>query len=278
VGERVPPRKNSTILKQGNFSDKRVAAVFAFDDFGHFFGGGETIIVDADDGNDFRDVVDEYLIVPVEVLEVFESNAGFDVSLARADAFERAFGTDIKVNDDVWLAHEVAHVAEELNVGAVVALFHEAGFGKHGGENGILVDGAVLNGRFAVPDDFLVLLKAPGEEVDLRGKGVLGRIAVKVFEVLVVFDRFVVGFDAEVLGEACGQSRLSGADHAGDANKEIFHGFPYRIFSFSLWGNWFPHTPCNAAHCLWVRGKMLLFVATYLVLQAKVTLSACVVT
>jgi|GEM_PF-4489753 len=28
---------------------------------------------------------------------------------------------------------------------------------------------------------------------------------------------------------------------------------------YFLWGNQFPHTPCNATHCLWVEGEMIRF-------------------
>ena len=108
----------------------------------------------------------------------------------------------VQVDDDVGLAHEVAHVAEQLDVGAVVALVHEPRLGQHLGEHRVLVDGAVLDRGALPPDDLLMLLEALVEQVDLGGEGVALGVAVEILEVLVVLHRLVVDVDPQVLPQA----------------------------------------------------------------------------
>ncbi len=197
--------------------------IFGLDDFCHFLGGGKAVVIDTDDGNDPGDVFDKLLIMPIEILEVFERDAGFDVSVSHLDAFHGAFRFDIEIDDDIGLAHEIAHVAEELDVSPVIAFFHEAGFCEHRGEDGVLIDGSVLDGRLPSPDDFLMLLETPREEIDLHVEGIFCGIAVEIFEILVVFNGFIVGFDAEMVCQRSCECRFSSADHAGDANEKILH-------------------------------------------------------
>lgn len=198
--------------------------VFGLDDLSHFLGCGEAVVIDADDGDDARDVLDKDFVLAVEILEELQAYSGFASSASHFDAFEGAFGFDIEIDDDIGFAHEIAHVSEQLYVSFIISWVHEAGFGEHGSEDGIFVDGAVLNGGFPSPDDFLMLLKAPCEEVNLHGEGVPFHVGVVVFEIFVIFDGFVIGFDAEVFGEGGGEGGFSGADHACDTDKEIFHG------------------------------------------------------
>lgn len=195
--------------------------VVALDHFRHLFGRGETVVVDADHRQHFRDVADEVLVTLVERLQIFERDHLFHVAAAGLDPLERTFRADVEEDDQVRLAHEVAHVAKERQVGAVVALFHQPGVGQHLGEDRVFVDGTVLHRRAAPPDDLLVLLETPVQEVDLGGEGVTTGVAVEVFEVFVVGDRLVVDVDPEVLAERGGEGGLAGTDHAGDTDEEI---------------------------------------------------------
>jgi hypothetical protein len=71
----------------------------------------------------------------------------------------------------------------------------------------------------APPDDLLVLLEAPVEEVDLHRETVPLGLAVEVREVLVVRHRFVVHVEAKVLAERGRERGLARPDDPCDADE-----------------------------------------------------------
>jgi hypothetical protein len=110
---------------------------------------------------------------------------------------------------------------EQLQVRAVVALLHQPLVHQRAREDRVLVDGAVLHRATATPDDLLVLLEAPVEEVDLGRERVARGVAVEVRKVLVVGDGLVVHRQAQVLTEGLGQGGLARPDQPGDADEDV---------------------------------------------------------
>ena len=159
----------------------------------------------------------------MERLQVAELDLRLDVAAAHADALGAiASGDTSRIDDHARLAHEVAHVAEQLDVRAVVALVHQPGLREHLGEDRVLVDRAVLHRRAPAPDDLLVLLEPAVEQIHLHRERVARGVAIEVREVLVVGDRLVVACRCRgAVPSAVGERRLAGADHPGDADEDV---------------------------------------------------------
>ena len=78
-----------------------------------------------------------------------------------------------------------------------------------------------MNAAAATPDDLLVLLEPPVQQIDLGGEAVALGVSIEVGEVRVVLDGLVVHREVEVLAEGASEGRLARTNHAGDADEQI---------------------------------------------------------
>ena len=98
--------------------------VLPLDDRSHLFGVPELVPVHADDRDGPGDVGDEALVLLVEGAKCLWRSP----PRPRGCACECApcpLQCDVEVDDEVGATHEVGHVAEQVEVGAVVALVHQ---------------------------------------------------------------------------------------------------------------------------------------------------------
>jgi 3-deoxy-D-arabino-heptulosonate 7-phosphate (DAHP) synthase len=79
---------------------------------GHLLGSTEAAIVHLDHGDDTSNVGNKALVSSVEGLHVFQRDARLAITISHLDSSDRFLRSQIKVNNDIRLLHEVAHVAE----------------------------------------------------------------------------------------------------------------------------------------------------------------------
>jgi len=189
----------------------------------HFVHCPEPFVVDFDDGDHPRNLLNEGFVSFVQVLEVLQSDAALAASIPHRNAAVGFFWGDVQVDNDVWLFHKIAHVLEEVSICAVVPVAHQPAVLEHFGKNGVLVDGAVLNTAFALPNDDLLLGEPFVEEVYLHRERFFGHIFVKISEIDIVFHRFVVNRQLQLFGQSSGKRRLASANETADANEYVLH-------------------------------------------------------
>ena len=88
---------------------------------------------------------------------------------------------------------------------------------------GILIDGAVADGRLWIGCQFQVLVGAVAEEVDLQVEGPGLHILVEIGQVGVVDHRFEGCAPAEALADAFGQGGFTGSNIAGHQDQTFSH-------------------------------------------------------
>ena len=149
-------------------------------------------------------------------LEILEGDSWFTVTRSHLDAPIGLLRGDVKMNDNIRLAHEVWHIVElqwlerntiltnQVDIGAVVSVRHHSTLVKHASKDRVFINSPVLDTSLVTPNDLLVLPEAGIQKKNLKSNGYyclanlkweseFGLILIEVLKVDIVNDRLKSG-------------------------------------------------------------------------------------
>lgn len=166
----------------------------------------EAVVIDVND-EQFTFVVGRNpgFVALVEALEVVEADAFFVVAAALLDLRYQSWYTCAQVNEKIWRGDKGIHEIEQREIVFEVAGGHETHRVKVGRKNeGIFVDGAVLDNSMRRFFDFLDLRKAAIEVIDLQVERPTLHVVVEIVEIGVLIHVFKMGVPVVMFGEQVG--------------------------------------------------------------------------
>ena len=108
-------------------------------------------------------------------------------------------------------------------VSRIIAFIDEFTLMEHASEDRVFVDGSILHRSFiCIPDTLLVLFEPPEKKMNLHHRSPTVHVGIKVVQIGVVLDRFLVSLVSEMSGEFLSKS---GFAHSNDSRNPYEHVF-----------------------------------------------------